>query len=523
MFVAVIALFLGTIVPTASLETRFHSREEAAQHFHELGLHAAQGGDLSSALGLLRAAVKAKPNDSILQNDLGVTEANLGLLEKAQQRFLRAIDLDFNNRDALKNLKSLNIEIKKMSKSSKKVSLPSSGSGDNFRKRQHEILPVDELSEIPEIKSHSDESPVLLKPFVIRKSLQKLGWFQSSEILKYLSEAFGEESVDYYPQNMHTSQPEKVYFLPLSRAIEQIIDVPDQVFMQVDASLSGSYAQWNMKSSSWMSVLHFLNLSEAMRWPFHSSSVKRQSGSEPQGSSSVFETVCPFERGMTDYNSFFKKSHWIMLLLGEKDSGMHNHKDDLRTASFQAQILGRKWWNLCPPEKISSYNGSRSHDNSSGLSYMYKSAAIDTFSDRINYKKYPLFVNATCFQVVLQPGDIIYYPSDYWHQTRNLDTPSLALSRNVVSRESAGPVAARLQTECASVPAICGQRINLKVGKSESPDLDENVDTQVCIETEHESAKAYDWASPTYGFSILECHEILQLLDTWPNEFGFNI
>ena len=31
-------------------------------------------------------------------------------------------------------------------------------------------------------------------------------------------------------------------------------------------------------------------------------------------------------------------------------------------------------------------------------------------------------------QVVASPGDIIYYPVDFWHQTVNLDTPSIAVT-----------------------------------------------------------------------------------------------
>ena len=47
------------------------------------------------------------------------------------------------------------------------------------------------------------------------------------------------------------------------------------------------------------------------------------------------------------------------------------------------------------------------------------------------YRQY--FYNHICIyiyyiQVVTSPGDIIYYPVDFWHQTVNLDTPSIAIT-----------------------------------------------------------------------------------------------
>jgi hypothetical protein len=31
-------------------------------------------------------------------------------------------------------------------------------------------------------------------------------------------------------------------------------------------------------------------------------------------------------------------------------------------------------------------------------------------------------------QTILNPGDVIYYPREHWHQTRNLDTPTIAIT-----------------------------------------------------------------------------------------------
>jgi ribosomal protein L16 Arg81 hydroxylase len=40
-----------------------------------------------------------------------------------------------------------------------------------------------------------------------------------------------------------------------------------------------------------------------------------------------------------------------MVLMGEAGAGMFNHVDTLQTASWQAQIEGRKRWHLCAPSQ----------------------------------------------------------------------------------------------------------------------------------------------------------------------------
>ena len=30
-----------------------------------------------------------------------------------------------------------------------------------------------------------------------------------------------------------------------------------------------------------------------------------------------------------------------------------------------------------------------------------------------------------CYDDVVRAGDMVYYPMDYWHQTENLETPSV--------------------------------------------------------------------------------------------------
>jgi hypothetical protein len=49
---------------------------------------------------------------------------------------------------------------------------------------------------------------------------------------------------------------------------------------------------------------------------------------------------------------------------------------------------------------------------------------------------------------VLGPGEALYYPEDYWHQTQSLDDGAAAISGTLVTPSNGGIVAAELKAEC---------------------------------------------------------------------------
>lgn len=59
----------------------------------------------------------------------------------------------------------------------------------------------------------------------------------------------------------------------------------------------------------------------------------------------------------------------------------------------------------------------------------------------------PLF-----FQV--HPGDVLYYPKEHWHQTQNLNTPTVAITGTLVTHESHLTVKRELEKECAGAGKI---------------------------------------------------------------------
>ena len=100
-------------------------------------------------------------------------------------------------------------------------------------------------------------------------------------------------------------------------------------------------------------------------------------------------------------SSFLKSTHWRMLIVGSPGAGMFMHKDVMRMGGWQAQIRGRKRWHLC-------YGPTQDK-------FMYKAGETDGF--RPDYAKTPRFADATCYDFVTKPGDVLLWPRDWWHQT----------------------------------------------------------------------------------------------------------
>ena len=109
-------------------------------------------------------------------------------------------------------------------------------------------------------------------------------------------------------------------------------------------------------------------------------------------------------------DSFLVKTHWRMVLIGQRGAGMFNHKDTLQSTSFQAQVRGRKRWHLC---------GSEQDGN------MYKAGDVNAFSP--DYERFPNALGLDCYDHVVEEGMMVYYPANYWHQTRNLDSFTMSV------------------------------------------------------------------------------------------------
>ena len=108
------------------------------------------------------------------------------------------------------------------------------------------------------------------------------------------------------------------------------------------------------------------------------------------------------ERLMDEY---MLKTHWKILLSGQPGAGMFNHTDHLLTSSWHTHIEGRKWWYVCK--------------------------------------------DGRCYEDLFYPGDTLFYPHHWFHQTQNVDMPTTTVTGTVVDAENHKLVTSRLFNECA--------------------------------------------------------------------------
>ena len=105
---------------------------------------------------------------------------------------------------------------------------------------------------------------------------------------------------------------------------------------------------------------------------------------------------------------------WKWLYMGPVGTGSAMHTDFLGTAAWNMLFAGEKEWRFYPPHsRPQVYAGQ-----------------VDAF--RPDSVRFPLFSEAEGLSCVQIPGDIIYTPSNWWHQVRNL-TCTLALTENFIN------------------------------------------------------------------------------------------
>jgi len=73
---------------------------------------------------------------------------------------------------------------------------------------------------------------------------------------------------------------------------------------------------------------------------------------------------------------------------------------------------------------------------------------VDTFDP--DYDRYPLFHQARCYEDIIEAGEVIFYPADYWHQTENLATPTISLTTTIMDANNYEWVMEELRAECVN-------------------------------------------------------------------------
>lgn len=101
----------------------------------------------------------------------------------------------------------------------------------------------------------------------------------------------------------------------------------------------------------------------------------------------------------------------LWIFLGPGNSGLFMHVDIGHTAAWNVQLSGRKSWLLFPPDQERwLYDGN-----------------VDAFHPDL--ERFPDYAKTTPLACEVGPGECIFAPSGWWHQTRNID-PGMALTAN---------------------------------------------------------------------------------------------
>ena len=82
--------------------------------------------------------------------------------------------------------------------------------------------------------------------------------------------------------------------------------------------------------------------------------------------------------------------------------------------------------------------------------HVYK-GAVNPFNP--DFGRFPEFAYLPGYRVILEPGDIIYVPTGWWHAARNLTT-CIAVTQNFLSYDNAAHVSDHLASQFAMVEAL---------------------------------------------------------------------
>lgn len=276
------------------------------------------------------------------------------------------------------------------------------------------------MPELPRISAAelSDPSSVYYGgnlPFVLSLNQSTSSGVGSAEELwsvKWFGKRFGEEIVDYYPEGMLdiTSRP----YLRTMKDVGR--DWAATSSPAWEARRSTPYIQWRLNMGAWRKLKKTL---EALPQWFTVDE--------------AWMKTCLPARSPEEWpaDNWLRHCHWKVLVVGKNGSGMFFHPDGIATATYQVQVVGRKRWTVCGPDQRAN---------------MYAPGDIDVYD--VDLKRFPLFAKAKCTRTIAHPGEVLYYPTGWWHQTDNLDSDTIGLAARRVDRHNYKRVYNELVHKC---------------------------------------------------------------------------
>ena len=346
----------------------------------------AKQNHLRGAAKIFEEIVELSPKDAQYLNNLAVTYMRMKLYHLAEQMLRRARRANPEDPDPIANLKELRDYLPD--------TLPFDAPSQSKTSQLHHTV---KFTRIPYKDFHLPKYEKYRRgrfPYVLTGAIDH--WRNAFEhwSLKYFMDKYPNIDVEHYSRSM-VQESVKPVFTKIEYAYA---DMTAQSKWYKDKP--GVYVQWNLNTQHWNDIL-----SDATKDVENGGQVNERRLPTVFGTDDVWFEKC-FENNRNHIDGFLIGTHWRMVLIGSEHAGMFNHRDILRSASFQAQLVGSKRWHLCGP----------SQDE-----HMYTAGDIDTF--RPDYEKFPKTKQAHCIDDWVVPGEMIFYGRNWWHHTETLPDP----------------------------------------------------------------------------------------------------
>jgi len=119
-----------------------------------------------------------------------------------------------------------------------------------------------------------------------------------------------------------------------------------------------------------------------------------------------------------ELSRFIKKRDGCCVLFVGSNHTFTNGHCDIGSSVFM-MVQGRKRWIFFPPEDTPYLYPMPQAKN------VAFNVGVDIFHP--NFEQTPLFANARGYEVVLEPGDVLFFPSMWWHAIQNLDSVTVGI------------------------------------------------------------------------------------------------
>ena len=218
--------------------------------------------------------------------------------------------------------------------------------------------------------------------------------------------------VDYFPYNM-LGQDNGLYLFRFRSAVQDLLSK----YMNRDQSKNkfhpGKYLHWQILPDQWRQIRSSGQVTPFPKW-------LKQDG--------WWMNRCLRTKKLQD--EYHIKTHWRVALIGTAGAGMFNHTDSLRSSSWHVHVSGRKWWYVCH--------------------------------------------HGTCYEEILDEGDVLYYPRESYHQTQCVPVEpmrtTVTLTGTVVNAYNYRQLSEMMHGECVR------DRLSFKFSAALCDALDECVD-----------------------------------------------